>query len=66
MMPVEGSAIPVAGVMCSQKPFYEPLAFALLEDIRAYFQEPEAEKEFRAWLEDPEKVRAKWRAQACA
>ena len=53
-------ALPVVGVMCDQKPFYEPLAVGLLEDIRAFFQTPEGEKEFQAWLKDPVAVRRAW------
>ena len=62
----EEKEIRVSGAMCETEPFLEPLAFGLLEDIRAYFQEPEAEKEFQEWLKDPEKVRARWRTNACA
>lgn len=62
----EEKTIQVSGAMCETVPFLEPLAFGLLEDIRAFFQTEEAEKEFQEWLEDPEKVRARWRANACA
>ena len=36
-------------------------AFALLEDIRAYFQNPAHEAEFQEWKKDPEKVRQAWK-----
>ena len=63
MMRQEGSLIRVEGAMCGQQPFYEPLAFALLEDIRAFFQQPENELEYQEWLKDPEKVRQKWKQE---
>lgn len=65
-MAAESETMPVVGTMCRTEPFLEPLAFALLEDIRAAFQDPATEAEFQAWLEDPEKVRAAWRARPCA
>lgn len=37
------------GAMCRTRPFLEPLAFAMLEEIRAYFQDPENEAEFQRW-----------------
>ena len=57
------SALRVEGAMCDQQPFYEPLAFALLEDIRAFFQQPENEQEYQEWLKYPEKVRKKWKQE---
>ena len=62
----KAETIQVTGSMCETEPFLEPLAFGLLDDIRAFFQTPEGEAEFQAWLENPEKVRAAWRAQTCA
>ena len=57
------SALRVEGAMCDQQPFLEPLAFALLEDIREFFQQPENEQEYQEWLKDPEKVRKKWKQE---
>lgn len=42
-------AIDATGTMTSQKPFLEPLAFALLDEIRAWYQNPENEAEFQRW-----------------
>ena len=65
-MEAAGEPMKAVGSMCSTEPFLEPLAFGLLDDIRAAFQDPATEAEFQAWLEDPEKVRAAWRARTCA
>ena len=48
-------ALPATGAMCQTKPYLEPLAFALLEDIRAYFQDPENEAEFQRWRTEQER-----------
>lgn len=50
-MKAANKALPATGAMCAEKPLLEPLAFALLDDIRAYFQDPENEKAYRQWLE---------------
>ena len=59
-MASNSEALPVSGAMCGVEPFLEPLAFALLDDIRAFFKTQEGEAEYQAWLEDPEKVRRAW------
>lgn len=54
---MEGNAttLPVVGAMSRRKPFLEPLAFALLDDIRVYFQNPANEAEFQAWKAEQER-----------
>ena len=54
-MAAKREALPVKGTMCSKKPYYTPLAETLLEEIRAYFQSPENEAEFQAWLAEQKK-----------
>lgn len=34
--------------------YYEPLAGELLEEIRAFFEDPENEKGFQAWMRERE------------
>lgn len=60
-MKAESKTMPVIGTMCGREPYLEPLAFALLEDIRAAFQNPEVEAEFQAWMENPDRVRQAWK-----
>lgn len=48
------ATLPVTATMSREQPFLEPLAFALLEDIRAFFQDPENEAEYQAWLANRE------------
>lgn len=48
-MESNATALPVVGSMSRRKPFLEPLAFSLLEEIRAFFQDPANEAEFQAW-----------------
>lgn len=43
------TTLPVVGSMSRRKPFLEPLAFALLDEMRAFFQDPANEAEFQAW-----------------
>lgn len=47
--------LPVVGSMCRVKPFLEPLAFALLDEIREYFQDPANEAEFQKWKEEQDR-----------
>lgn len=54
-MDSKAGALPVKGTMCRKKPYYTPLAETLLEEIRAYFQNPENEAEFQAWLAEQKK-----------
>lgn len=54
-MESNAGALPVKGTMCSQKPYYTPLAQSLLPVIRAFFENPENEAEFQAWLAEQEK-----------
>lgn len=54
-MEAKNEALRITGGMCMKKPFYAPLAQTLLEEIRAYFEEPENEREFQAWLKTQEK-----------
>ena len=49
-MESNAGALPVKGTMCSQKPYYTPLAESLLPVIRAWFENPENEAEFQEWL----------------
>lgn len=62
-MKAASKTMPVIGTMCSREPYLEPMAFALLEDIRAYFQNPAHEAEFQEWKKDPEKVRQAWKEE---
>ncbi len=62
-MPAKNDALPVVGEMCSTVPFLEPLAFALLDDVRAFFRDPANEAEYQEWRRDPEAVRRKWERQ---
>lgn len=44
------AALPITGAMCKKRPYYAPLAQTLLEEIRAYYEDPEHEKEFQEYL----------------
>jgi len=40
----------IVATMCRKKPDYQPLAQSLLPVIRAFYENPENEKEFQEWL----------------
>lgn len=56
-MESNAGALPVTGTMCSKKPYYTPLAESLLPVIRAWFENPENEAEFQAYLREQEQQR---------
>ena len=64
-MEAKTETLQVVGTMCRKKPFYAPLAAVLLEEIQAFFQDPEGEKEFQEWMRNrrEERIEAEGRAE---
>ena len=64
-MAAKAEKLQVVGTMCRKKPFYAPLASVLLEEIRAFFQDPKNEAEFQEWMKNrqAERIEAEGRVE---